>query len=283
MLGVTGGKVSHLYFASTGDTRPALPALSIDETLDYPTATIDAIYTDMASMSPPPSFVVTSGDYQYAAQASASAAQLALYLGARAKFPGPVYYAMGNHECSPLGLTTSNCGQGNADGLTANYTTYLSTMMAPLQQTLPYYVINIDATDGSWTSKFVFVAANAWDSTQESWLTAAMAVKTTYTFVVRHEPSDSNTAPGVTPSEAIISPYPITLEICGHVHDYSHTGNRVVLGNGGAPLTGSGNYGYGVFQQRADGAIVVDEIDYQTGKTDPAFHFVVTPTGQITM
>jgi hypothetical protein len=282
-LGITGGTVNRLYFASTGDTRPSLPAISLDETLDYPTAIIDEIFSDIEALTPRPSFVVTSGDYQYAAEASASVAQIDLYLGARAKFAGPVFYAMGNHECSPIGLTSSNCGAGNADGLSSNYTTFLSTMMAPLQQTLPYYVINIDSTDGSWTSKFVFVAANAWDTTQQSWLTTAMAAKTTYTFVIRHEPNDSNTAPGVTPSEAIISTYPITLEICGHVHDYSHTGNRVVLGNGGAPLTGSGDYGFGVFQQREDGAIVVDEIDYQTGAADPSFHFVVTPTGQITM
>jgi len=282
-VGVTGGTVSRLYFASTGDTRPALPPFGINPTGDYPTAIIDQIFSDIAALSPAPSFVITTGDYQLATSASDSAAHLGLYMQARAKFPGTVFYGMGNHECSPLGVTTSNCGAGNADGLTANYTNFLSTMLAEIQQTKPYFVININATDGSWTSKFVYVAANAWDSTQESWLTAAMAVSTTYTFVIRHEPTDANTAPGVTPSEAIISQYPITLELCGHTHDYSHTGNRVVLGNGGAPLTGTGDYGYGVFQQRQDGAIVVDEVDYKTGATDPSFHFVVTPTGTITL
>jgi hypothetical protein len=281
-VGLTGGKVSRLYFTSTGDTRPAIPAIDLDPTSGYPTATIDAIYTDMAALNPQPSFVVTSGDYEYAASASAATAQLGLYMQARAKFPGPVFFAMGNHECSPLGLTTSNCGMGNADGVTANYTAYLSTMLAPIQQTLPYYVINIDALDGSWTSKFVFVAANAWDATQSAWLTTALAVPTTYTFVIRHEPTDANTAPGTTPSEAIIAQAPVTLEICGHTHDYSHTTNRVVLGNGGAPLTGTGNYGFGVFEQRSDGAIVVDEVDYQTGAKDASFHFVVTPAGAIT-
>ena len=54
------------------------------------------------------------------------------------------------------------------------------------------------------------------------------------------------------------------------------------MGNGGAPLTGSGDYGYGIAAQRSDGAIVVDEIDYQTGAADSSFHFVVTPTGTIT-
>jgi hypothetical protein len=86
----------------------------------------------------------------------------------------------------------------------------------------------------------------------------------------------------VTPSDSIIAKYPLTLEICGHTHDYSKSGNKIVMGNGGAPLTGSGDYGYGVVAQRSDGAIVVDEIDYQTGAADPSFHFVVTPAGTLT-
>jgi hypothetical protein len=55
----------------------------------------------------------------------------------------------------------------------------------------------------------------------------------------------------------------------------------VVIGNGGAPLS-SKDYGYGLFSQRCDGAIVVDEVDYMTGATDSYFHFVVTPKGVIT-
>jgi hypothetical protein len=42
------------------------------------------------------------------------------------------------------------------------------------------------------------------------------------------------------------------------------------------------DYGYGLFSQRCDGAIVVDEDDYMTGATDSYFHFVVTPDGTIT-
>ncbi len=71
-------------------------------------------------------------------------------------------------------------------------------------------------------------------------------------------------------------------EICGHTHDVSKSGNRVVFGNGGAPLTGSGDYGYGLVTQRSDGNIIVDSVDYQTGAVDSSFHFVVTPTGAVT-
>ena len=72
--------------------------------------------------------------------------------------------------------------------------------------------------------------------------------------------------------------------IVGHAHTYGHYSDaprEVILGNGGAPLS-SKDYGYGLFSQRCDGAIVVDEYDYQTGATDSKFHFVVTPAGAIT-
>jgi hypothetical protein len=57
----------------------------------------------------------------------------------------------------------------------------------------------------------------------------------------------------------------------------------VVLGNGGAPLSNSNyDYGYGLFSQRCDGAIVADEIDYMSGVADSKFHFAITPSGTIT-
>jgi hypothetical protein len=55
----------------------------------------------------------------------------------------------------------------------------------------------------------------------------------------------------------------------------------VTFGNGGAPLT-SKSYGYGLFSQRCDGAILVDEIDYQSGATDGQFHFVIKADGTLT-
>ncbi len=274
--------MSSLLFAITGDTRPA----NVDDTSGYPTTIIDTIYSAIAARSPQPTFVVSTGDYQYATapvasgQTSTSAPQIALYMQARAKYPGTWFPAMGNHECT--GYTASNCGSGNTDGLTDNYTNFLETMLGPINQTLPYYSVTINAMDNSWTAKFVFIAANAWDSTQSSWLASTLSKVTTYTFVIRHEANEANTAPGTTPSEEIVTKYPLTLEICGHTHDVSKSGNRVVFGNGGAPLTGSGDYGYGLVTQRSDGNIIVDSIDYQTGAADSSFHFVVTPTGALT-
>jgi hypothetical protein len=203
-----------------------------------------------------------------------------LYLTARGNFNNIVFPAMGNHECT--GATDSNCGSGNQDGITKNYSSFLSMMLAPINQSKPYYSINIQSTTGAWTAKFVFIAANAWDSTQSSWLSSTLSQATTYTFVVRHEDSGAS-APGVSPSETIIHQHPYTIEICGHTHTYAHYSSEhlVVVGNGGAPLTGSVNYGYVIARQRtSDGAMVFQDFDYDTNAVYDTF--VVTPTGSPT-
>lgn len=274
-VGASGGTVSRLLFAVVGDTRPA----AIQDTAGYPSAIIDRIYTDVEAFSPHPSFVINTGDYMFASPYGSEAGpQLDLYLKARAKYSGPIFPAMGNHECT--GSTTSNCGNNNKDGITNNYTAFISKLLSPIQKTDPYYEIRVDATDGSWTSKFVFVAANAWDSAQSAWLDTTLARATTYTFVVRHESHSANTAPGVTPSETIMAKHPYTLAIVGHTHTYEHfNGREVIIGNGGAPLTGSKNYGFGLFSQRSDGSIQVDMVDYQSGATDGQFRFAVHADG----
>jgi hypothetical protein len=264
-----------LYFAVVGDTRPA----SEDDTAGYPTAIITQIYSHIDALSPRPSFAVSTGDYQFAAPAGAEGAtQLDLYLGARAKYSGTVFPAMGNHECT--GFTASNCGAGNADGVTNNYTSFLTKLLAPINQTNPYFEIDVNAADSSWTSKLLFVAANAWTQTQADWLDHALSRQTTYTFVLRHEPAAANTAPGVTPSENILGNHPYTLAIVGHTHTYERPGPReVIVGNGGAPLSGGKNYGFGMVSQRDDGAIAVDMIDWSSGLADASFHFAVKADG----
>jgi hypothetical protein len=267
-----------------GDTRPA----NEDDTAGYPTSVITTIYTDLAQMTPMPQMVVSTGDYQFAAPAGNEGAnQLALYLQARSNYPGVQFPTMGNHECT--GATASNCTINTAGGLTNNYNSYVSMLLGPIGQTNPYYSINVAAPDNSWTAKFVFVAANAWSSAQSTWLTATLAQSTTYTFVIRHEPSDVGTSnggpPGVDGSNPIIAANPCTLVIVGHTHTYDHyptSGKEIIVGNGGAPLTGSKNYGYGIVAQRADGALVVDMYDYQTNAADPDFHFVIMANGTLT-
>jgi hypothetical protein len=110
-----------------------------------------------------------------------------------------------------------------------------------------------------------------------------MRKPTTYTIIIRHEPAGTNTTPGVGPSENIMANHPYTLSLVGHVHTYAHTPNarEVTIGNGGAPLGGSTNYGYGMVSQQADGTLAVDMIDYQTGLADPSFHFAVHADGSM--
>ncbi len=270
-----GGTVSSLLFTVVGDTRPAV----INDTAGYPSAIINKIYADIEALNPRPVFSVSTGDYVFAtASGSLAAGQFDLYLAARQKFTGTFFPAMGNHECT--GATASNCGAGSTDGITNNYTQFLSKLLGPIGKSAPYYALHINAIDGTWTSKFVFVAANAWSSAQASWLDSTLAQATTYTFVMRHESNTVTQAPGVSPSNQIIAQHPYTLEIVGHTHTYGHSsGREIIIGNGGAPLTGSGNYGFGLLKQRSDGAIVVDMIDYQSGASDPSFHFAVHPDG----
>jgi hypothetical protein len=258
-----------------GDTRPA----TIDDTAGYPTSIITKIFQGVQAMSPRPSFVIGTGDYAYAtATGSEAAAQMALYMKARANYTGLLYAAMGNHECT--GFTASNCGSGSAYGITNNYSEYLSQFLKPIQQTAPNFVIHVNASDGSWTAKFVFVPGNAWSSGTATWLENALSEATTYTFIVRHEPKAASTAPGCTPSETIMAKHPYTLAIVGHTHTYERVGQQeLIVGNGGAPISGGKDYGFAVLQMRADKAIQVDMINYATGAADTSFRFAVKADG----
>jgi hypothetical protein len=275
-VGATGGTLNRLYFAVIGDTRPPSP----DDTGSYPTPIITKIFQDVQALSPRPAFVVSTGDYMFASVGSPEAdKQLDLYLGARAGYAGTTFPAMGNHECT--GATASNCGAGSTNGITTNYTSFMQKMLGPIAMSAPYYSVRVDAPDGSWTSKFVVIAANAWDATQSAWLDGELAKPTTYTFVVRHEGAQANTAPGVTPSEQIMAAHPYTMSIVGHAHTYFHfSGSReVVVGNGGAPLSTGKNYGFAVVQQRPDNAIQVDMLDWSTLGADTLFRFAVKADG----
>ncbi len=267
-IGPTGGKLDTLSFAIVGDTRPPTE----DDIAGYPTTVIQKIWLDVDNASPRPAFALATGDYQFSnPYGSGAAKQLDIYVGAKAAFANPLFPAMGNHECT--GGTASNCGSGNQNGITNNFTAFLQKMLGPIGQTKPYYSVEVDHSGGMWTSKFVFIAANAWDSTQATWLDAELAKSTTYTFVVRHESTIANQAPGVTPSDAIVAKYPYTVMICGHTHTYEWKSyaRQVVVGNGGAPLSGAINYGYVIARQRADGAIEFNEYDYATNAVQATF------------
>ena len=259
---------SDLVFAVVGDTRPS----SIDDTTNYPTSIITKIFEDIQNASPKVQFAIGTGDYQYASTTgSEQAPQIAKYMTARAGFSGPFYPAMGNHECT--GFTDSNCGTGNTDGVTKNLTAFLSTMLGPISETKPYYVENVAASDSSWTAKLVFIACNAWDSTQASWLTQQLAVSTTYTFVVRHESAADMSGTKCSASQTTVSAHPLTLLIVGHTHEYSHEASEkeIINGLGGAPLTSGTNYGYTILTRNSDGTVTVTTYEYQSGSVIDTF------------
>jgi hypothetical protein len=285
-VGPGGGTLSALTFAIVGDTRPP----SEDDIAGYPTAIITKIWQDIEAASPRPAFAVSTGDYQFASPThtpGTQAAQIGDYLTARANFSNVVFPAMGNHECD--GATADNCYScgsacSNVGGMcvggvcvTPNYSEFASKMLTPIAESLPYYTININDTGNAWTSKFVFVACNAWSPTQATWLATQLSTPTTYTFVVRHEGTIATTAPclsgtGANNADIIMSQHPLTLLIAGHTHTFAYYANekQVIVGNGGAPLTGSIDYGY-VIARQSGASIVFSAYDYATNAVVQTF------------
>jgi hypothetical protein len=204
--------------------------------------------------------MVGTGDYMFASSAATVDAQLQLFASARANFAGPVYLTMGNHECN--GYTNSNCPALNEY---PNITAFLKQL--PDGITKPFYRVDVDTPSGK--AKLLFVAANAWSDEQSTWLEQQLAEVTTYTFVVRHEPSprfSNDTAPGVAPSETLVGAAPFTLMLLGHSHEYLHfDAKHVISGNAGAPLTGGGGYGVLLIEQQDDGSLQASELDEATG------------------
>jgi hypothetical protein len=244
-----------MTFAVFGDCRPP----NLEDTSHYPTQIVGGIFT--LAQTNGAQFVVGTGDYMFSNTASGVAAQLQLFAQAKAKYSGgPVYLAQGNHECT--GYTNSNCPNLNE---TPNIQAFMAQLL-PSGVTRPYYRFDVPTPLGK--AKFVVTAANAWDTTQESWLKTQLADPTTYTFFVRHEPAADTTAPGVSPSEALVLQYPLTLELNGHTHEYRHVdANHVISGNAGAPLQlGQGStYGMLMLRQQSNGNINVSEIEEATG------------------
>jgi hypothetical protein len=274
--GPGGGLLDQLSFAVVGDTRPA----NLDDTAGYPTAIVQTIFGDVAADPAQPRFAVTTGDYMFASVTGGQVdPQLAAYLAARAAYSGVVYPAMGNHECN--GYTDSNCGPNGKDHEPANYMEFIARMAMPIGEARPYYIERFAALDASWTAKVIFIAANAWDAAQQAWLDAVLTEPTTYTFVVRHEPPDSNTAPGVEPTTLTLAKFPLTMLITGHTHTYQHIPayREIIVGNGGAPLTSAFDYGYVTVVRQSDGTLQVTSKDYQTLATIDQFS--VNPDGTL--
>jgi hypothetical protein len=246
-------------FAVFGDVRPAEP----DDTANYPKDVVTGLFTQMAAQAP--DFVVGTGDYLFASTSNTTgvAAQLDMLVAAEQGYSGPIYHALGNHECT--GATASNCPNGDE---TANIRAFMSRLLPDGTKT-PYYRVDFDTGAGS--AKLVVIAANAWSPAQATWLETQLADPTAYTFVVRHEAAAVTATRGAAESEAIVARHPLTLELLGHWHTYEKLDARhIVSGNGGAPLS-SGHYGFVLVDLLTNGNLSVSEIDQATGSVGDTF------------
>jgi hypothetical protein len=294
--------MSNLVFGAFGDVRPNNP----NDTAGYPDAVLSAIFSGLTSLGV--TFTVDAGDHCFQSSTSSGSychTQFVSHFMAdmAAHYSGTLLPTMGNHEgCGASAATTGNCTTWTS-GLVHDY---LVDIVQPTtgQSASPYYSL---LAHGAWgTAKFVFVAANAWTSAQNTWLTSTLNVPTTYTFVLRHEPSNDTRAPGVTPSESLYASHysagTLTLSVTGHTHLVQLPGGtqpygdaygatqayETILGNAGAPLDAGPYYGFAVFTRRAsDGAVVAQAYEAMSSDgvtslhnvADPNFRFAVNANG----
>jgi hypothetical protein len=291
-----------LAFGLFGDVRPANP----NDTASYPDGILSAVFAGLQAQGV--ALAVDVGDHCF--QSSTSSGSYChdqfvhhFMVDRAANYAGILLPTLGNHEaCGMDAATTGNCTSWSS-GLIHDY---LVDIVEPStgQSASPYYSV---VAYGPWgTAKFVHVAANAWTSAQHTWLTSTLNVPTTYTFVLRHEPSNDTRAPGVTPSESLFASHyasgTLTLSLAGHTHLVQLPGStrpygdgygatrayETIVGNAGAPLDAGPYYGYAVLARRSrDGAIVTqayeamssDGVTSLGNAPDPLFRFAVNANG----
>jgi hypothetical protein len=268
-IGPMGGTVDRFRFGMFGDVRPP----NQDQTAMYPTAVINSVLSGMQGLNV--QFAVASGDYMFASTGTIASTQVQMLLDAERSLGVPIFHALGNHECT--GATATNCPNGTETG---NIQVFHS-MLAPAYSGV-YYDWYIHTSMGD--AHFIATAPNAWNPTQQSWLTAALAQPAQYIFVIAHEPPSAPPGPGSVAIEDAIaaSPQGVTLRLYGHTHSYRHlTNNSVISGNAGAPLAGTGGtYGFVTVEQQADGNVQVSAWDVGQPPT-MSETFLLSPTGQL--
>ncbi|MBI3072447.1 MAG: metallophosphoesterase [Deltaproteobacteria bacterium] len=238
-----GGTVDLMKFTVFGDIRPAI--FEFDN--QYPDDIVRAIATQMNATGA--QFAVGVGDYMFSFSERSVNTQLDKLLAAERPFTKPIFHAMGNHEC--WGPTGVNCPNYNE---TPNVRLFLSRLFSFSQR--PWYDFTVTTSKGD--AKFVLIAQNSWNDQQKQWLETTLARPSTYTFIVRHQPSGTWTTPGLDECDRIVAAHPYTLLLVGHVHRYEKIrANTVMAGHGGAPLEG-GDFGYVLVEQQATGLLKIE-------------------------
>jgi hypothetical protein len=271
--GVTtsGGTVDRLFFGYTGDTRPSSNSSSYPAGLQ---TTIDTIYTQMGAKGV--QFALDGGDHMEASNHSDAVGNMASYQTAAAKLGKPLFMTMGNHECATS--FSNDCGYSGAASSDVKMSAYMSALSTISGQSQPYY--RVDIMTGSGKAVFLVVADDAWNATQQAWLTAQLTdadANAKYTFVSKHHP-DGNTDQAVFQQiYDLVTSHKYTLFMTGHSHEYKHPFSNpraVVMGLGGAPFDNPSQMwnGYLTVMQCPDDHIYVTAYDIATGNVMASFN-----------
>ena len=208
-VGLSGGRVDRLFFAVTGDTRPA----GCDEGDRYPRATFAQIASSMRALGV--QFALDLGDHMFVCSGSHAEArrQMGHYLAAIAQGPATFFMTMGNHECGSA-FTGHACAPGDGD---ANFAAYLEALGRPR----PWYAASIETSHG--LARLVVIADDAWGHEQAAWLEETLAdadAHARYLLVARHHPL-SGARSGEPAIVAAIARHRPTLVFSAHAHSYA--------------------------------------------------------------
>jgi hypothetical protein len=270
-VALSGGTVDRLYFGYTGDTRPMASTSSYPSSLQM---VINNIFTQMGQKGV--SFALDGGDHMEASNASEAAGNLANYKSAAALLGKPVFMTMGNHECSAS--FSQDCGYAGAATSDFKMAAFMNTLQSMTGATQPYY--RFDVMTASGKAVFLVVADDAWNSTQQTWLTTQLTdadANAKYTFVSKHHPDGNTDQPAFQQIYDLVTSHKYTLFLTGHSHEYKHPFNNpraVVMGLGGAPFDNPNQmwWGYLTVMQCPDDHIYVTAYDQATGNVMESFN-----------
>jgi Calcineurin-like phosphoesterase len=269
----SGGTVDRIYFGYTGDTRPQSSSSS------YPTSlqtVIDGIYTSMAGRGV--EFAMDGGDHMEATSTSDATGNMNSYAKAVALLKKPVFMTMGNHECANSYNKGVSCGSAGAATSDTKMKGYMPALQTISGQSSPYYRFDINTQAGRAT--FIVVADDAWNDTEQSWLTTQLTdadANSKYTFVSKHHPDGNMDQTYFQTIYDLVKSHKYTLFLTGHSHEYKHQYNdkrAVVMGLGGAPFDNPKQmwYGYLTVMQCPDDSVTVTVYDSGSGMVQDSFN-----------
>jgi hypothetical protein len=158
-------------------------------------------------------------------------------------------------------VSSGNC----AGNLTQQATAFQSLFLTPLGKSELFYTLGFTDPGHTWSAKMIFAACNFWDSTQENWLKEQLAQPTTYTLIARHQPLGSD-GPCNAQMDPMIRDAGYDVMLVGHTHTvaFSPANAQLIEGVGGAPISGTANYGFATVEQIPGSGWTIRQYDYQS-------------------